>query len=108
MLVRIAAASEHVELRVIAMRSLHEAGQGGAFEGGQVLAGKEPDQVGRAVDRAAVDQLHRRRVDPLIPESLRDRRDSLSVPIASRSAAGCRRWRGSRRFPDESDRPRAA
>ena len=51
---------QQVQLGVLPDRPLHEAGQGGQLEGGEVLAGKEPDDVVCCEDPFAVDHLHAR------------------------------------------------
>jgi hypothetical protein len=53
-----AACVEDVEDGVGVVRPLRQAVQGGALEGGQVLAGEEGDEVGGRVDRGAIDALH--------------------------------------------------
>ena len=50
------ALADDVELRVVAHRALHEPGQGGAFELGQVFAGEIGDEVSGRVDGSAVDR----------------------------------------------------
>lgn len=59
-----AAAGDHVELGVLAVRAPHEAGDRCALQVRQVLAGQEPHQVGRGDDRLSVDELHPRRLGP--------------------------------------------
>ena len=53
-----AALADDVELRIVADRPLHESGDGGAFELGQMLAGEEGDKVCGGVDGPAVDAIH--------------------------------------------------
>ncbi len=52
------APADDVELRVVAHRPLHEIGQRGAFELGQVLAREVRDQVRGGEHRSSIDQLH--------------------------------------------------
>src|SRR4029079_13146777 len=58
LLMLFAALANHVELRIVAVRALDQAGEGGTVKLGEMLAGEESDEVRRAVDRLAVDQLH--------------------------------------------------
>ena len=53
-----AALADDVELRVVADRPLDEAGDGGAFQLGQMLAGEEGDEVGGGIDGSTVDAIH--------------------------------------------------
>ena len=52
------AAGDHVQLGVLAVGALDEAGERGALEVRQVFAGEEAHQVGRGDDRLSVDQVH--------------------------------------------------
>ena len=64
---------DDVDLRVVANRPLHEAGQRRPLEVGEVLAGEEPDQVGGAADHLPVDQLHGHRRCFTVPPYLKGR-----------------------------------
>ena len=52
-----AALADDVELGIVAHRPLDQAGQRGAFELRQVLAGEVGDEIGGGVDRTAVDPI---------------------------------------------------
>ena len=58
-LVLVAAPGDEVDLRVVAIRPRHEAGQGGQLEAHEVLAGQEAHEIRGREDGLAVDELHR-------------------------------------------------
>src|SRR5690606_25360383 len=59
-LVRITSAGDQIELRILADRSVDEAGERRPLQVREMLAGEEGDEVGGRGDELAVQELHER------------------------------------------------